>query len=410
MCVIQAEVKAKLDLAQPKQDSPTAIKQRELRAQLSSIRQTQASFKNSRSTQQDKINALDATLKGRIAEQKSERNRIPYKSGEELDHKIDALRSDLDSGTMKIVDERNAFEEIRKLRKFRNRFTELEQGQAQIDALKSQITALKKDLDNPEARALSDKYSAIQSELDAIKAEQDSSYQKLNSLRDERTKIHGEQRAAFDAVNAIRNEHRAAWKAYKEYRQEADRAKNERIKAEREARARETKKRIADQKLEEASHPAFADEIVVAENLIRHYNPTFDFAAIGSGPQKSEAPGGLAASVGRKVEDTGIQGMKVLKKEDDELFAGTSGKKGKKGKKAPASASSSSAAPASLNLNAALIGEFSRINVNPPMMQNEVPVVIDQLAEKIKDWRKRQNEQTEEVRIAGTDISNPSFR
>jgi hypothetical protein len=32
---------------------------------------------------------------------------------------------------------------------------------------------LRKTLDNPEAKALSDKYSEIQKELDAIKAEQD---------------------------------------------------------------------------------------------------------------------------------------------------------------------------------------------------------------------------------------------
>lgn len=397
---VQAEIKAKLDLAQPKQDSPSSIKQKQLRAELGSIRQTQAGFKASRGAQQDKINALDNTLKSRIAEQKTERNRIPYKNADELEQKIAALQSNVDSGSMKLVDERKAFEDIAKLKKMRKRYTDMEQAQQQIDALKSQIAALKKTLDNPEARALSEKYAAIQRELDAIKAEQDSSYQKLNSLRDQRSKIQGEQRAAYDAVNTIRNEHRAAWKAFKEYRQEVDRIKSERMKAEREARSRENKKRIADQKLEQASHPAFAEDILTAENLIRHFNPAYDFASLGLGSEKANgsASRSLVASVGRTVEDKGIEGMKVLKKEEDTLFVGTGGKKGKKGKKGPTS--SSSTGPATLNLNGALIEEFGRINVNPPLLQDEIPAVVEQLAGKIKEWKKRQDEQTEEVRLA----------
>ncbi|KAI5301653.1 hypothetical protein KEM56_001498, partial [Ascosphaera pollenicola] len=56
-------IKAKIDSAKPNnQDSPAAQRQKELRAELATIRQKQGAIKNSRGSVQEKVNSLEATL------------------------------------------------------------------------------------------------------------------------------------------------------------------------------------------------------------------------------------------------------------------------------------------------------------------------------------------------------------
>lgn len=400
--ISKTEIKAKIETAKPNnQDSPAAKKQQELRAELSSIRQKQQGFKASRSSTQEKINALDATLKARISEQNNSRTRMSFKNVEELDREIARLEKQVDSGTLRLVDERKILSDVSNLRKQRKNFAGLEEAQKVINDLKTQIASLKKTLDNPEAKALSDKYSEIQKELDAIKAEQDSAFKNLNALRDERTKLHGEQQKKWTAIREIKDNYYKARKAYKEYEDEAWRVRREKQKAQRDAFEREKRKKIADKKLEEASRLAYTDEILTAQGLIRHFNPSYDFVSLGLDEKKDEGSS-FRADVGRTVDDSNLKGMKVLKKEDreEDYFVGTGGKKGKKGKKgANGSPAPGTPTEAKFNLNVGVIEDFAKVKIDPPMNQSDVPAVIEKLAAKITEWKKNQASKTEEVSL-----------
>ncbi|KAL2799777.1 hypothetical protein BJX66DRAFT_292604 [Aspergillus keveii] len=396
------EVKAKIETAKPNnQDSPAAKRQQELRAELSSIRQKQQGFKASRTSTQEKINGLDATLKARIAEQNNSRGRMSFKNVEELDREISRLEKQVDSGTLRLVDEKKILADISSMRKQRKNFASLDDAQKVIDDLKSQISTLKKTLDNPEAKALSDKYTEIQKELDAIKAEQDGAFKNLNALRDERTKLHGEQQKKWTAIREVKDNYYKARKAYKEWEDEAWKIRREKQKAQRDAFEREKKRKIADKKLEEASRPAYTDEIIIAQGLIRHFNPAYDFASLGLDDKKGPSSA-FRAEIGRTVDDSGIKGMKVLKKEEDDYFVGTGGKKGKKGKKGSAKGSAngspapSTPAEAKFNMNVGIIEDFAKVKIDPPMNQSDVPAVVEKLAAKITEWKKDQASKTEE--------------
>ncbi|KKK14783.1 hypothetical protein ARAM_007522 [Aspergillus rambellii] len=394
------QVKAKIESAKPNnQDSPVAKRQQELRAELSSIRQKQQGFKASRSSAQEKINALDATLKARIAEQNNSRTRMSFKNVEEHDREIERLEKQVDSGTLRLVDEKKILSDISNMRKQRKNFASLEEAQKGINDLKTQIATLKKTLDNPEAKALSDKYTEIQKELDGIKAEQDSAFKNLNSLRDERTKLHAEQQQKWTAIREVKDNYYKGRKAYKEYEDEAWRIRREKHKAQREAFEREKKKKIADKKLEEASRPAYTDEILIAQGLIRHFNPAYDFASLGLDDKKDQSSS-FRAEVGRTVDDSNIKGFKILKKEDreEDYFVGTGGKKGKKGKKGSANGAPAPGTPteAKFNLNVGVIEDFAKVKIDPPMNQADVPAVVEKLAAKITEWKKDQASKTEE--------------
>lgn len=325
---------------------------------------------------------------------------MSFKNVEELDREIARLEKQVDSGTLRLVDEKKALSEVSNLRKQRKNFAGLDEAQKVISDLKAQIADLKKSLDNPESKALSEKYTEIQKELDTIKAEQDSAFKNLNALRDERTKLHAEQQKKYAAIREIKDTYYKARKAYKEYEDEAWRIRRERQKAQRDAIEREKKKKIADKKLEEASRPAYTDEIITAQGLIRHFEPAYDFSALGLDDKKSDT-GALRAQVGRTVDDSNIKGVRIIKKEDreDDYFVGTGGKKGKKGKKGSAQSTPTPSTPAEgkFNLSFGVIEDFATIKVDPPMNQSDVPAVIEKLAAKIADWKKNQAAKTEEV-------------
>lgn len=392
----QNQIKAKLDTAKPNnQDSPVAKKQQELRAELSSIRQKQSGFKSSRASTLEKVNALESNLKARIAEQNNSRGKMPFKNVDEVDREISRLEKQVDSGTLRLVDERKALSDISTLRKQRKSFAGLEEAQKGINDIKAQIAELKKTLDNPEAKALSDKYTEIQKELDAIKAEQDGVYKNLNSLRDERTKLRNEQQQKYAAIREIKDNYFKARRAYKEYEDEAWRVRRERQKAERDAFEREKRKKVADKKLEEASQLAYADEILTAQGLIRHFDPAYDFSALGLDDKKDEGSK-FRANVGRTVDDSGLKGMKVVRKDDvEDYFVGSAGKKGKKGKKGGAAAAG--AEVGKFNMNVGIIEDFAKVKIDPPMNQSDVPASVEKLAAKIQEWKKNQAAKTEEV-------------
>lgn len=320
---------------------------------------------------------------------------MSFKNVDEIDREIARLEKQVDSGTLRLVDERKALSDVSTLRKQRKNFAGLEEAQKGIDELKAQIAALKKTLDNPESKALSDKYSEIQKELDAIKAEQDGAFKNLNALRDERTKLHSEQQQKWSAIREIKDTYYKNRKAYKEYEDEAWRVRRANQKAQRDAFEREKKKKVADKKLEEASRLAYTDEILTAQGLIRHFNPSYDFAALGLDDKKDQGAD-FRAGVGRTVDDSHLKGMKVLKKDDGEedYFVGGGGKKGKKGKKGTGAA----APPADkFNMNVGVIEDFAKVKIDPPMNQSDVPAAIEKLAAKITEWKSTQAEKTQEV-------------
>lgn len=337
----------------------------------------------------DKVKRLDETLKSRIAEQKVARGKNPYKSVDEIDQQILRLQKSVDAGTMKIVDEKKALADISQLNRQKKSFAGFDQAQKGIDEIKAQIAELKKTMDDPASRALSDRYTEITTELDKIKAEQDEVYKNLNALRDERTAAHEDQQKKYTAVKEIKDKFYSSRRAAVEYEREARRIRDEKRRAENEAYHRGRRQEVAKEKLEEASAPAYQDEIRTTQALLYHFDP--------SSVAKPEAagPGKFAAAATRKVEGQELKGtlVKSKKDNDEDFMAGTGGKKKKGGKR-------DNAAPATagkFQLDVGTIENLGRINVDPPMQQSDVPAVVEKLKEKLAYWKENQESKTKEV-------------
>lgn len=355
---------------------------------MKAIRDQQAANKSSRGNTKERLDSLDAQLKSRIQEQKTARSRVPYKNQEELDAQIKKLEAQVDSGTMKLVDEKKTLSEVTSLRKLGKSFKGLEDAEKGITDLKAQIADVKKSLDNPEQRALSEKYNTIAKELDSIKATQDDAFKNLNSLRDERTKLQAAQQESYTAIKAIKDKYYQALNSARDWEREAARQRQEKYRTERDAENKARRKKVAESKLEEASNPAYTDEIMTAEGLIRYFDPNTP------AEQKTLlSPSGFAAEAQRKVDASQLKGTVLSKKEDREesYFSGTGGKK-KKGRKTTTD-------DAKFNLPLGVLEELGKVNVESPSSQAGVPDTIEKLKAKVAEWKAGQAEQTKKVGI-----------
>jgi uncharacterized coiled-coil DUF342 family protein len=336
----------------------------------------------------DKLKRLDEQLKSRINELKTSKGKLNFKSVEDVDREIAHLQKQVDTGTMKLVDEKKALSEITSLHKARKNFSGFDAQQKAIDDLKAQIAEQKKLLDDPEQKALSQKYTELQTELDGLKAEQDEAFKDKKSLKVETDKAHHEMQEKYAALKAYKDDYYTKKRAFSDYDYQARKARQERKKKEQDEYQANKRKEAASKRLEEASAPAYMDEILVAEGLIRYFDPSALPAKETASTSK------FAASAQRTVDDSGLKGTRISKKDkqEEDYFIGTGGKKGKKGRK-PAGAPAES----KFNLSIGVIEELSKVGVNAPSSQADVPSTVEKLKEKLSFWKSDQERQTKEV-------------
>ncbi|EPS45524.1 hypothetical protein H072_462 [Dactylellina haptotyla CBS 200.50] len=385
------DVKAKLDLSKPAgsngPQTPAQQRQAALRKELGEIRATQSTKKTSKQNLLDRQKALNDSINNKIAAQRAARAKVPFKSVEDIEQEISRLEKQVDSGTLKLVDERRNLDQISNLNKQKKSFAGFDGQQAEIDKDRASLAEIKKQLDDPEARALSDRFTEITKELDSIKAEQDGVFQNLSSLRDERTKYQKEQQEKFQEIKTLKDNYYSAKTAFREYEQEAWKVRKEKQKAEREAYEKDKKMKVANQLLEDASFKAFTGEIHTCENLIAFFDPS-------SAVQKSDGPvSQFKASVGRMVTEE-PKGMKVLKKDEEDYFIGGSGKKkgGKKGK----GGSGEAVVPAKFSLSIGILEELAKVDLPAPAGPEDVPSLIEKLKAKLVYYKENQEKVTQD--------------
>lgn len=383
--IAQNAAKLRFENAKAGKNSPANEKWNSLVAEQRKITDQQREIKQSKTAQRERFNLADSQLKSMINEQKDARARMGYKSVGEIDAKIAELTRQVDQGTMSMVEEKKALSEVSNLNRRRKGFAPFEEMERRIDAKKAETAELKKTIDNPESRALEEKYDAVRKELDQMSAVRDQDRNNFSSLRDEKERLNQQQQGSWQKIREIKDNFSQAKKAWKVYEDELYQQRRERQKAEREAYEKDRRKRMAEQKLEEAGQPAFLDEILTTEGLIRYFDPSSNVS------DSRKEPGKLAASAQRTVEDSGPKGMKVMKKDEEDFFVGGGGKKKGKAKKQTAEGSK-------FHMSIGIIEELGKVGVEPPSSQSEVPATVDRLKAKLDDWKQRQAEQTKKVR------------
>ncbi|PWN47748.1 hypothetical protein IE53DRAFT_390106 [Violaceomyces palustris] len=396
-------VRALLSGAGPSKDSPAGIRRAELRAELDELRNKQAGNKGARGKVLDDLKALQDGISKKIKDLQAAKAKAPYKSVEDVDARISRLEAQVESGSMKLVEEKKALSEISQLKKGRRNVEALSSLQASIDADKAEADKLRATLDDPESKALSKRFDEIRSELDEIQKEQEKAMGSRSKLLDQRTSLS----TKLDELYQLRRDRQAAFRAENDkYYAKVNAEREKRLEKQREERqaAEDAKRREHEQQLrEDAALPAFAKEIEDCDVLINYFSGKAGGKSTGSEPEPATATatktfGGKTLEI-RKVEDE-PKGTIVVKKgqedESDAYFVGKGGKsKGGKSKKSnkrgtplslvddnneeATTTTAASAANEKLNVPLGTLSALLSLSIPPPTKASDVPRVIDNL-------------------------------
>ncbi|KAJ8610499.1 hypothetical protein MRB53_038491 [Persea americana] len=327
--ILQAAAREAFDKLKAGKDSPDAVQRRELVAKLKSIREQQGTFKKGRDEVNAQIKADDSKLRAKIDDIKRRKESFaPHKSVEDVSAEIERLNKQVESATLRAVEEKKILEQVGALQIRRKQFSTLADEQAKVDALKESIAAKKKGLVNPEFQALSTQYDETAKKLDALKEKESSRNTDMDAARKNMNDAHSLQQEKYKSLKALEDDYYKSKRAYGEYQRELSRQLAVKRQADRDEYNQKKKAELLQEKLEEASLPAYSAEIKACNALLTLISGTSEKAATTSGP------GQYAASAQRTVDASAFQGAKVLKRDDDEDFMkGIASKKNKKGRR-----------------------------------------------------------------------------
>lgn len=379
------KVRSKIDGSDGKGGSP---KTQELRKKLDEIKEKQASIKGSKAKVFEQVRALEDSIKKKIADSQASKKKLPYKSSGEIDAKIADLEKQVDSGKLKLVEEKKYLQEISQLKRAKKSFTEANSSQTAIDAEKKQADELRKQIEDPESKALSKQYDEVKAELDSLRGEQDVAYKSRQKLYDERNALSAKSKEIYLNIRTLKDTYYQGKKAAVNYEREQKQKRYDAQKAERDAYEKQKRLDIANKKMEEAREPAFEGEIMTCNNLLRYFDPSTAGDVKATGFAKSFGGGRTLdiRSVEAPAEGTFLQ-PKKMRDAEESYFVGGKGKK--KGGKAE------SKKDEKFNLSIGTIQDLGTVNVQAPLNQSEVPATVEKLKEKLQWYKDHQKSETE---------------
>jgi len=357
----------------------------ELRAQLDELKGHQSVSKQSRNKIFEQMKIKQENMQKKIKDMQNAKTKHPFGSIAEVDNHIRNLEKQVQSGNMKLAEEKRALAEISTAKRSRRAVEGFQADQESIDADRRAIDELKRQLDDPEAKAISDKYETIKAELDNLRAEG-------NTAAAERNKLYKERDGIQTAFKDLLNRKRESRDQYKEandryyaavHEQRAKRAEAQRLQKLEEEQQK--KRELSERLLEEAEAPAFQGQIEDCQTLIDY----FSGKSTGAVTLKSVATQDRAAIPGvakldtRKVEDMPA-GSVVRKKKGEDEESYFVGKKGK-GKKGAAKPDAAPPASASLHIPLPTLTALLGMSIPPPASSADVPRVVADLNTK-KAW------------------------
>ncbi|OAX43489.1 nuclear segregation protein Bfr1 [Rhizopogon vinicolor AM-OR11-026] len=365
-----------------------------LKAELESIRGQQSSNKLSRGKTLDQLKALQDGIQKKIKDLQAARSKTPFKTAAEVDVHIKNLEKQIESGSMKIVDEKRALHEIDQARRSRRVVEKFQADQESIEADRQAADELRKLLDDPESKEISERYDSIKAELDELKKEADEVYAGRSKLFEERDGLQAQISALFNEKRDSANRFREASDRYWTKLNEERARRAERARTQRAAEEAQKKLAIAERLREEASLPAFQMQIEDCQTLVDALsgkstgNVTLSSSLL---PAKQDVSGVPQLEIRQveAVEDT----MVARKKKDEEsYFVG----KAKKGKKGPKTTTASPTNTDTINLPYGQLSALLSLSIPPPTGQSDVPRVIEDLKTKKAWYEANQARQTAE--------------
>lgn len=367
-------------------DPKTAEQRKQLQGQLKEIISKQGTLKQERNAIQEQIKNVDTGLKRKITDIQKLTAKNNFKSASEIDDRVKFLDDLIGAGSLKLADERRHVKEMTSLRKLRKDFAEVEKQQEAIDKDKTKIAELKKKLSAVGNKEIQLQFEKIQKELDTISESNKSVYDKRTALIGQRNEIRKSKDAKYDAMKKLRADFDAEFTKFKQLLAEEQKKRDEEYKSERAEQRQLKLKEVAEERLAEASVPAFTAEINEIHTLLAYFDPTYVKPQVNAVANATKATIESTNNI-RQVEMP--EDVVILKKEQLSFFEGSKSKKSKK------KASKSK----NFTVESDVIISLADLSIPLPTKSDDVPNTITVLKDTLSALQGKQEEQTK-VNIA----------
>ena len=317
----------------------------------------------------------------------------------------------MESGKLKLGDEKRAIQEISNTRRLRRTVEGFQAEQAAIDREKENEEQLRAQLDDPEAKAISDRYEKLKAEFDELKREGDEAFANRSKLFDERNDL----QRGIDALWSLKRE------SYQRYKDAGDRywvkvkeeqaKRSERLRQQKTAEEQQKKLDLVERLREEATSPAYQIEIQDCQTLIDAFSKgtTSEVPIVTSAAeQKAASLTGVPQLDIRKVEaPTDMVVRKKKGEEEEAYFVAGKGKKSKRGQKTSGRGSPALSTPSTsssqFHIPFSTLTALLSLSIPPPGSRDEIPRVVEDLKTK-KAWFEANQELATKDKIAKAEL------
>lgn len=365
---------------------------------MQEIRNEQSSLRKSRGKVFDRQASLTNSISKKTADLKAQQTKLTYKTIEEIDEVIGKTQNRIDSGSLKIVDERRLTNELAGLRRTRKLVDQTNKLQEAIDRDMSELAEVDDQLADTNAQALGEELEQVQKDLDALKASQEDGLKNRNELFAERSRVLKALDQEWEIKRELQDEHRRVNNEYYQWQQGERKRRAIEEKQRRLQEQREKRLAMAQEQREEAEIPAFENEINGCDSLIIYLNgllPSSSSSFGGGRSEDSSRPSSSASGVRRDVKNEHVPpGMVAVKRVDiqESYFAGT-GSSGKSRKRKDKMVDV-------LKHPLSVAEHFLELKVDIPISTGNVPGTIEKLEAKKQYYLKNQKVATEEKKRA----------
>lgn len=159
---------------------------------MDKIREQSGTSKSDRSKTFDAIKKHQEVVSAKIKEITALRAKLPFRSGNDIQARISQLNEQVESGTMKLIDEKKALNEISQLRRSNKTVASIDQLEKEVETEKAKIDALKKVLDDPEVKKTFAKLDELSKEMDKLRDQGQKLHDQRGSLMDKRRELSGQ--------------------------------------------------------------------------------------------------------------------------------------------------------------------------------------------------------------------------
>ncbi|ODV59710.1 uncharacterized protein ASCRUDRAFT_27629, partial [Ascoidea rubescens DSM 1968] len=367
----------------------------ELKKKIDKLKTDQNTYNSKKTSLQNSIHSNELELKKKIADLNNLKSgsklykTYNFKSIDQINDKIAEIQSLLDSGSLKIVDEKKKLKEINSLKKFKLDFNNFDSHQKKIDAQSSEISELKSALTtlnkSYNINQINSQFSDYKSQLQSIYDSNRSSYLKKNTLIESKRSLINEKNTKYDQLSTLKKNYDLSYSKFlKDLKSEQKRYQSKEKILVKLSNLFEKKKNVQNDLL------IYKNKGLLIQNLIRYFAnlinkklPDDLLNNLNSNNNNISTINHIDDTINKNIPKRKIEmydDLQIIKKDQEIFFKGSkTSKKNKHKNNSKNHNQNSSASSSKFTLEPDILLGLSELNITVPLSKDDCDRVIDEL-------------------------------